>query len=77
MDTKNNVKIEASGIMPSDIQKIINNTSSLSKREAKVIIQHEIDFLVCDLKLYHGNYNNNCAWISNKVGDNFNVNFKY
>lgn len=57
---------------PSDF--IVKFLSDMGKKdfanikEAKFILEQDIDFLVCDLKECHGNINNSGAWLCN---DNF------
>lgn len=78
MKTSKTCKVTTNGVeLPANVQSIVNKVNGISSRDARIILSNEIDFLVCDLRQYHGNYNHCSAWISGKSDNSFTVNFSY
>ena len=72
-----NFKIEASGIVPNIInQYIMGYNDRESTKDNILSLDDDISFIVCDLRLAHGNLNKSdkSAWLCPTNGDNsFNV----
>lgn len=78
MKKSNKVTVTTNGqTLPSDVQNIVNSVTNMTAKEAKIYLSYEIDFLVCDIKAYYGNYNDFSAWLGGKDSNSFTVNFTF
>lgn len=73
--------ITKTGVIPEIIEKTLTSLSAKTvDKDSLAVLDSDIDFIVCDLKIAHGNLNkfSKNAWFAPKNGDNsFYVNIDF